>query len=186
MKKNGLLSLILLCSIVMAGCNNTKKETTVSSVPQSDTSHIEETTANTTKSNEPLELFMMDTFQGNPDYKTGPIDDTYGNHFNHMYLIKTNSGDRKFSYQLNGEFQSLKGTIIWSKEYKNDSTGWYTLSFYDGDTRLYTTQKCEVTNSPVEFSFDVSGVRILTIEFEGFSNDGPFEWGSLITVQKEK
>lgn len=190
MKRIATLSLVVACAVFMTACNinfSKKKESDTSSekpVTQTSQSAKKTDSVETTKSNEPVELFRMDTFQGDPDFKKGPMDDTYGNHYDHMYIIKTNSGDSSFSYLLNGEYKELKGTIIWSKEYKNDSTGWYTLSFYDGDTCLYTTAKCEVTNSPIEFTVDVSGVKTLTIEFDGFSNEGPFEWGSLITVQK--
>ena len=132
----------------------------------------------------PVDLFGLETFSGNPTFKVGALTDTFGNENNQVYLKMTNRGDDEFSYLLNGEYNTLSGTLLWSKEYKNDDRGWYCFMFYDGDRLLYTTSQCSSTSGPVEFSANITNVQILTVKIDGFSNKGPFEMGTTVTVQK--
>ena len=136
------------------------------------------------KEREPVDLLGMETFSGDPRFTVGFIEDTFGNQNDQAYIKATNSGDRQFSYLLNGEYNRLSGTLLWAKEYKNNDRGWYSFMFYSDDRLLYATPQCSAISGPVEFSFDISGVQILTIKIDGFSNKGPFNMSGEVLVQR--
>lgn len=133
---------------------------------------------------QPVDLFGLETFRGNPGSKVGTLIDTFGNKYDQVYLTATNVGDEEILYTLNGEYKELYGSLLWSKDYKDDETGYIALQFYDGERLLFATPQCSAESTPVDFSVDISNIKTLTIKFRGFSSEGPFVWGSTIFIQK--
>lgn len=130
-------------------------------------------------------LFDIETFTGAPEFEIISVTDTFDNEYKRMY--RKNSapawgGDNEFSYLLDGKYSKITGTMIWAKAYKNDTSGYYTMEFYDGDKLLYETDKCSYISGPINFSLNVTGIKILTVKFNGFSNQGNFDFVTNITI----
>ncbi len=162
---------------------------TTTTLPTVEDTHIEETTQSTLLSPENIGekyLFDMDTFTGSPVFETITVSDNFDKEYKRMY--RKNSapfygGDNEFSYLLNGQYSEIEGLMIWAKAYKDDTTGYYSMEFYDGDTLLYETDQCNYMSGPINFSFSVKNVRILTVKFNGFSNKGNFDFVTRITIK---
>jgi len=132
----------------------------------------------------PIEIMEMETFSGDNTANVMAVTDTLGNEYSHTYVVSTNYGTDEFAVLLNGDYTKLSGTIIWSKEDKNNS-GYYTMLFYEGDRLIYSSNPCSATSGPIIFSCDISNVNILTVKFDAFSTDGPFDQNiASLTVQK--
>ena len=136
------------------------------------------------KSYAPVEIMEMEPFSGRNNANLRAVTDTFGNEYSRVYVVSTNYGTKGFSVLLNGNYSTLSGTIIWSKEDKNND-GYYSIQFYDDEQLIYATEACSAKSGPVSFSFDISNVKILSLKFEGFSNDGPFDQNIVaLTAQK--
>ena len=80
-----------------------------------------------------------------------------------IVLKKSDNTKSSISYNLNGKYKSLEGTIgIFSLDSSNDKSTGY-IKIYGDDKLLYTSKKLNQDSNCVEFNIDVHNINVLRI-----------------------
>ena len=80
-----------------------------------------------------------------------------------IVLKKSDNTKSSISYNLNGKYKSLEGTIgIFSLDSSNDKSTGY-IKIYGDDKLLYTSKKLNQDSNCVEFNIDVHNITVLRI-----------------------
>lgn len=146
------------CKYCGASYKDVIPATAEASDPQADS---EEDDGSYSKSSRSIRLFALPKYSG--DANVEYCDDrTDSAGYRHKDCYKLACQDKYYEYaryDLDGKYSRVSGSIYQLEG--NYGTLW--LEFYDGDEFLYSTARLTEENKSVDFSFDITGVRYLTV-----------------------
>ena len=88
------------------------------------------------------------------------IKDTAGFVHKNCYTLRGDKrGDNYVRWDLDGKYAEITGTLYT----QGDNSGTLWLDFYDGETYLFSTPKLSKQQKSVTFSYDITGVKYLTV-----------------------
>lgn len=93
--------------------------------------------------------------------------DNLGNSYAGDYLISGVASGNNITYNLEGKYNSLSGTIA-LPDYYNDIKDGVWLEFRSSNSLLYETEHLYAGIRPVNFQIDITGLQEITIEVCGF------------------
>ena len=121
----------------------------------------EENDGSYSKSSRSIRLFALPKYSGDAtvDYCADRID-TAGYRHKDCYMLACR--DKYFEYvryDLDGKYSRVSGSIYQLE----DNSGPMWLEFYDGDEFLFSSARLGKENKSVDFDFDITGVKYLTV-----------------------
>ena len=110
-------------------------------------------------------------YTGGCYYFCSSVEDSRGYFHYDSYCLKVLSKNKSWvRYDLNGEYNTLSGTLYWCESSFSVSNSASWLEFYNGEEWFYTTDKLTENNPILDFKIDISGVKYLTIYFCSYSD----------------
>ncbi len=93
------------------------------------------------------------------------VEDNFGNEYTNGLGGAKARKENRVEYDLNGGFTTLSGKTILNSEYKWAVNEDVYVRIYADDSEIYSSPLVSMGMEPDEFKLDVSGVKILKIEF---------------------
>lgn len=115
-----------------------------------------------------------------PGHSLGPVRDYEGNSYRYsMHLDSNTTAACYVTYRLDGQYNTFSGVCAYPGDAISRATVHATKYFrvYADDKLIFTSAQMNINTPPAPFSIDVTGVRVLRIEYP--SSENPNEAAAL-------